>query len=73
MVLSIYCACLVPKFDPVCLPSLIAHTNMDQDAISILKDHLAQFLGYLVKFQKELFLEEYESATPQYLAAQKNI
>jgi mortality factor 4-like protein 1 len=26
------------------LPSLIAHTNMDQDAINILKDHFAIFL-----------------------------
>jgi hypothetical protein len=41
---------------------------MDQDSINILKDHLTQFLAYLLKFQKEIFLDDYESATSQYVA-----
>lgn len=55
------------------MPNLIAHTNMDQDSVKILKDHFTQFLGFLTKFQKDLFLEEYDLATPQYLATQKAI
>ena len=54
------------------MPSLIAHTNMDQDAINILKDHFTQFLGFLVKFQKEFFLDDYESAPPNYMTAQNS-
>ena len=27
------------------LPCLIAHTNIDQDAVNILKDHFASFLS----------------------------
>ncbi|KAI8910503.1 MRG-domain-containing protein [Entophlyctis helioformis] len=49
------------------LPALIAHTNMDQDAVAILKDHFAQILAYLQKNHQQLFLEEYEQATPAYV------
>ncbi|KAI8907192.1 MRG-domain-containing protein [Gorgonomyces haynaldii] len=53
------------------MPSIIAHTNMEQDAVHILKDHFTQFLGYLLKFQKELFIEDYEPAPPSYVQAVK--
>ena len=29
------------------LPQLIAHTNMDQDAVNILKDHFVEVLKYV--------------------------
>ncbi|KAJ3369782.1 Esa1p-associated factor [Kappamyces sp. JEL0680] len=35
-----------PALTAVQLPSLIAHTNMDQDAVNILKDHFATILQY---------------------------
>ena len=50
------------------LPTLVAHTNMDQDAVNILKDHFAQILVFLQKNQHDLFLKEYEIATPTYMA-----
>ncbi|KAL2917346.1 Esa1p-associated factor [Polyrhizophydium stewartii] len=53
------------------LPALVAHTNMDQDAVNILKDHFAQILAYLQKHQAQLFLKDYEPATPTYIAQQK--
>jgi mortality factor 4-like protein 1 len=53
------------------LPSLIAHTNMDQDAINILKDHICTFLIYLEKHREELFVNNYEPASTEYLALQK--
>ncbi|KAJ1334495.1 hypothetical protein BSLG_007650 [Batrachochytrium salamandrivorans] len=39
--------------------------RMDQDAVNILKDHFVQVLAYLQKNQSELFLKEYEAATPK--------
>jgi mortality factor 4-like protein 1 len=53
------------------LPSLIAHTNMDQDAVSSLKDHFAEFLKYFDKQKKELFISEYENASASYISLQK--
>ncbi|KAJ3300362.1 Esa1p-associated factor [Borealophlyctis nickersoniae] len=53
------------------LPTLIAHTNMDQDAVNILKDYFVQFLQYLEKNQKQLFLAEYENASPDYISVSK--
>ena len=50
------------------LPGLIAHTNMDQDAVNILKDHFALFLLFLQKFQNDLFLSDYDMATPEYIS-----
>jgi mortality factor 4-like protein 1 len=41
---------------------------MDEDAVNILKDHIAQFLTYLLKNQADLFLAEYEVATPAYIS-----
>ena len=41
---------------------------MDQDAVNILKDHLALILNYIQKHQADLFLAEYDIATPAYIA-----
>ncbi|TPX30839.1 hypothetical protein SmJEL517_g05687 [Synchytrium microbalum] len=39
------------------MPNLIAHTNMDQDAAEILKDHFVNILNFMARNQKELFLD----------------
>ncbi|KAJ3385166.1 Esa1p-associated factor [Lobulomyces angularis] len=54
------------------LPSLIAHTNMETDAVNVLKDHFALFLQWMVENADELFLKEYEHASAQYLVDAKN-
>ncbi|KAJ2161992.1 Esa1p-associated factor [Coemansia sp. RSA 552] len=46
------------------LPALIAHTNMDDDAVLLLKEHLGDILKYMQKFAKSLFVEEYDSVSP---------
>ncbi|KAI8809579.1 MRG-domain-containing protein [Cladochytrium replicatum] len=53
------------------LPQFIAHTNMDQDAINILKDNFVDFLKYLDANSKSLFLTDYENASPAYLQNSK--
>jgi mortality factor 4-like protein 1 len=53
------------------LPSLIAHTNMDQDSIAILRDHFTSILLYMQKNQEDLFQSEYENAAAEYIALQK--
>jgi mortality factor 4-like protein 1 len=53
------------------LPSLIAHTNMDHDAVNILKDHFTTFLIYLEQNRETLFVNEYEVATPDYVSEQQ--
>ncbi|KAJ3040571.1 Esa1p-associated factor [Rhizophlyctis rosea] len=53
------------------LPTLVAHTNMDQDAVNILKDYFVKFLEYLQKHQQQLFLSEYDNATPAYISTLK--
>ncbi|KAJ3272545.1 Esa1p-associated factor [Terramyces sp. JEL0728] len=50
------------------LPTLIAHTNMDQEAVNILKDHFSTFLLYLQENQESLFNVDYEAAIPEYLS-----
>ncbi|KAJ3414573.1 Esa1p-associated factor [Chytridiales sp. JEL 0842] len=54
------------------LPQLIAHTNMDQDTIALLKDQFAEFLKYLEAHSSDLFLSSYENASPTYIAVSKN-
>ncbi|TPX44509.1 hypothetical protein SeLEV6574_g04461 [Synchytrium endobioticum] len=39
------------------MPNLIAHTNMDQDATEILKDHFVNILNFMARNMKELFLD----------------
>ncbi|KAJ2373331.1 Esa1p-associated factor [Coemansia sp. RSA 2611] len=53
------------------LPHLITHTNMDDDAVQLLKEHLGDILKYLHKFAPSLFADEYESASPAYVAVAK--
>ncbi|KAI8091346.1 MRG-domain-containing protein [Gilbertella persicaria] len=50
------------------MPSLIAHTTMDSDAIHVLTDYLTDILKFMQKQQKQLFQTEYESAPPGYVA-----
>ncbi|KAJ3324311.1 Kanadaptin [Boothiomyces sp. JEL0866] len=50
------------------LPTLIAHTNMDQEAVNILKDHFTTFLLYLQENQESLFNVDYEAAIPEYMS-----
>ncbi|KAJ1996232.1 Esa1p-associated factor [Coemansia spiralis] len=53
------------------LPNLIAHTNMDDDAVQLLKENLSDILKYMHKYAKTLFAEEYENASPAYVAIAK--
>lgn len=50
------------------MPNLIAHTNMDSDAVHVLNDYLSDLLRFMQKQQKHLFQTEYENAPPGYLA-----
>ncbi|ORY01480.1 MRG-domain-containing protein [Basidiobolus meristosporus CBS 931.73] len=49
------------------LPMLIAHTSMDQEAINILRDHFTEFMKYLQKNAKEIFISQYEKASDDYI------
>lgn len=72
------------------LPSLVAQTDMDAEAVAVLTEYLTDILKYvpvLVPFyrrlmmicrymqknQKQLFLSEYENATPEYLSLSGSI
>ncbi|CAO3650735.1 unnamed protein product [Cunninghamella echinulata] len=50
------------------LPQLIAHTSMDELTISVLSEYLFDVLKYLQKMQKQLFISEYQNATPSYVS-----
>ncbi|PHZ10794.1 MRG-domain-containing protein [Rhizopus microsporus ATCC 52813] len=50
------------------MPSLIAHTTMDTDAVQVLTDYLSDILRFMQKQQKQLFQTEYENAVPGYVA-----
>ncbi|KAG1169127.1 hypothetical protein G6F71_008639 [Rhizopus microsporus] len=50
------------------MPSLIAHTTMDTDAVQVLTDYLSDILRFMQKQQKQLFQAEYENAAPGYVA-----
>ncbi|EPB90385.1 hypothetical protein HMPREF1544_02751 [Mucor circinelloides 1006PhL] len=50
------------------MPSLIAHTNMDPDAVSVLSDYLTDILRFMQKHQNQLFQAEYENAAPGYVS-----
>ncbi|KAJ2743852.1 Esa1p-associated factor [Coemansia sp. BCRC 34301] len=53
------------------MPSLIAHTNMDDDAVQLLRENLGEILKYMHRFMKTLFAEEYDNASPAYVAIAK--
>ena len=42
----------------VSFPALIAQTNMDQQSIAVLREHLEDFLRYLVENRSKLFLNK---------------
>lgn len=42
----------------VSFPALIAQTNMDQQSITVLREHLENFLRYLVENRSKLFLNK---------------
>lgn len=50
----------------VSFPALIAQTNMDQQSIAVLRQHLEDCLRFMVENRQTLFLKEYESTSPQY-------
>ncbi|KAJ1940554.1 Esa1p-associated factor [Linderina pennispora] len=50
------------------LPGMVAHANIDDDAVALLKEHLGDILKYMHKFMKTLFVEEYDNASPSYVA-----
>ncbi|KAK9765778.1 Esa1p-associated factor [Basidiobolus ranarum] len=54
------------------LPMLIAHTSMDQEAVNILRDQFTEFMKYLQKHAKELFIPQYEKASDDYIAKSKS-
>lgn len=56
----------------VSFPALIAQTNMDQQSIAVLREHLEDCLAYMVDHRGKLFLKEYESTTPQYEAVSRS-
>ncbi|KAN0065926.1 Esa1p-associated factor [Thecaphora frezii] len=45
------------------LPMIIVHTSMDAESISVLKEHLAEFLAFMVKERSRLFTRDYETAS----------
>ncbi|KAJ1959951.1 Esa1p-associated factor, partial [Dipsacomyces acuminosporus] len=53
------------------LPGLIAHTSMDDDAVVLLKEHLGDILKFMHRSLKAIFVEQYENATPAYVALTK--
>lgn len=56
----------------VSFPALIAQTNMDQQSISVLRQHLEDCLRYMVENRPTLFLKEYENTSPQYEAVSRS-
>ncbi|KAJ3179343.1 Esa1p-associated factor [Geranomyces variabilis] len=48
-------------------PSLIAHTNMESEAVGLLKDHLTKILEFMQAKKSELFLAEYDNVNPSYM------
>ncbi|ORX98279.1 MRG-domain-containing protein [Basidiobolus meristosporus CBS 931.73] len=52
------------------MPMLLSHANMEQDGISIMRDHFSHFLNYLQE-NKHYFLDEYDNASPEYISRVK--
>ncbi|KAJ3023147.1 Esa1p-associated factor, partial [Thoreauomyces humboldtii] len=52
-------------------PSLIAHTDMEPDAVGLLKDHFTKILEYLQLKQQDFFLSDYDNVSPTYIAQMK--
>ncbi|ORY95014.1 MRG-domain-containing protein [Syncephalastrum racemosum] len=50
------------------MPLLIAQTDMDQDAVSVLIEYMSDIMKYMQKMQRDIFLKEYENAGPEYVS-----
>ncbi|PVU88671.1 hypothetical protein BB560_006349 [Smittium megazygosporum] len=55
------------------LPSLVSQANMDEETLLILKDYINDFLKYMQKNIKTIFIERYETPTPSYVSVAKAI
>lgn len=55
----------------VSFPALIAQTNMDQQSITVLREHLEDLLKFMMENRNELFLKEYGNTSPQYEAVSR--
>lgn len=53
-------------------PQLLAHTNMDQDSMTLLRDQFTDFLEYMANNKKKMFQIEYENASPIYISLVKD-
>lgn len=51
----------------VSMPDLIAHTNMDSQAVSRLREELHKMTTWLSKHMQEYLSVEYEHATQEYM------
>jgi len=51
----------------VSMPELLAHTNMDSQAMSKLRDHIEDFVKFLGKNPEQYIASPYESASPRYI------
>lgn len=60
------CSVRTSGADPVNLPGIIAHTSMDPESVALLREHLNEFLAFMVREQKRLFVTEYETPSPAY-------
>lgn len=52
----------------VSFPALIAQTNMDQQSIGVLREHLQDLLRFMTENRNKLFLKDYKNTSPQYEA-----
>lgn len=43
------------------MPELIAHTNMDQQSVNKLREHLDEFLRFLARNQDQYLMVTYEN------------
>lgn len=50
----------------VTMPELVAHTNMDQQSVDVLRGHIESILRYLAKRKDECFVDTYQNASPSY-------
>ncbi|KAF8471968.1 MRG-domain-containing protein [Kalaharituber pfeilii] len=57
----------------VSMPELLAHTNMDQQSVNKLREHLDDFVKFLSKNHETYFLTSYESASNKYIEQSKGV
>jgi mortality factor 4-like protein 1 len=59
----LYTFCRLKK---VKLPTLLAHTEIREEAMTLIVAHMEALLDYLAKKHALLFMPDYENATPEY-------